>query len=114
MDTPMLGVKKGQDRKLKGEWKDPNGDSKFKYDCPKTPFDSAASNFDDFFDYAIDFKDGNNPKLTKGGLNYNQCETNADCPKEINNNTVCCVKTTMMLGDWDMDGFLVNTTNTTV
>lgn len=101
MDTPQKGIKKGESPKLKGDWNEPTGSAKFSYDCPDTPFDPAASSFDDFFDYAINFKFGNNEKLSKPGLNYKQCEKNSDCPKEINNNTVCCVKSTMMLGDWN-------------
>lgn len=65
MDTPRKGAKK-----MKDKWEDPTGAAVFDYDCPETTFDLAASSFDEFFDYAVDFKLGNNKKLTKAGLNY--------------------------------------------
>lgn len=99
---------------MKDKWTDPTGAATFSYDCPETTFDPAASAFDDFFDYAIDFKHGKNKKLTKAGLKYDQCQKNADCPAVIKNMTTCCVASVMSLGDWDKEGNLVNITNSTV
>lgn len=99
---------------MKDKWTDPTGAAIFDYECQATPFNEAASAFDDFFDYAVDFKHGNNKKLTKAGLPYDQCQKSADCPKSIKNSTTCCVKTVLSLGDWDIEGKLVNVTNSTV
>lgn len=109
MDTPRKGAKK-----LIDKWEDPTKAAVFDYNCPETTFDSAASAYDEFFDYAIDFKHGNNDKLTKAGLKYSQCQKNADCPQTIKDSKSCCVETVMSQGDWDMEGNLVNMTNSTV
>lgn len=70
MDTPRKSAKLA----LTGKWDDPTGAAKFDYDCPDQKiFDIATSSFDEFFDYAINFSQGNNKKLTKAGLKYDQC-----------------------------------------
>lgn len=66
MDAP----RKVKVKSLKGVWTDPTKAAEFTYECQETTFDEAASAFDEFFDYAVDFKVGKSSKLKKAGLPY--------------------------------------------
>lgn len=112
MNTPIFVDKNNE--ALTGNWDDPTQAATFSYTCPKTPFTVQASAFDEFFDYAINYKDGNNPLLKKAGLPYDQCKAKADCPEEINGNPACCVDSTLTDGDYTDEGELVNQKNSTV
>lgn len=69
---------------LKDSWDDPTNAASFDYDCDPTPFNVPTSAFDEFFDYAINYKEGNNvKKLTKAGLPYDQCGAKKDFPEKI-------------------------------
>lgn len=70
-----------------GEWTDPTEAATFAYDCPlTTDFGLAASAFDEYFDYAIDYThNAENTLLTKAGLNFDQCVEDTDCPLDIKN-----------------------------
>lgn len=93
MNTPRQG-----DKLMEGLWNDPTNAASFTYKCKDTPFDEPTSAFDEFFDYAIDYTQGNNVnKLTKAGLPFNQCEQNTDCPDQIVGNKACCVDSTCLL-----------------